>query len=174
VRVDLGAVFRIDRPRRVLPDGMDLQATVPGSLSLWSITTTGHWIGYVSFTIRKADAGAAVAQWVLPMHSARGTTSPAAGSAVARSAMVRNCVCRASCRWTCGYDANMGSARRCVPRMPRTGADLRPLILRSSRHQRFDRQRVVPLPGAGYPRQRLATPVREQVNHRGQAAARPA
>jgi hypothetical protein len=29
---------------------------VPGSLSLWSITTTGHWIGYVSFTIRKADA----------------------------------------------------------------------------------------------------------------------
>jgi hypothetical protein len=55
-------VFRIDRPRRVVPDGMDLQATVPGSLSLWSITTTGDWIGYVSFTIRKADAGAAVAQ----------------------------------------------------------------------------------------------------------------
>jgi hypothetical protein len=65
VWVDLGAVFRIDRPRRVVPDGMDLQATVPGLLSLWSMTTTGHWVGYVSFTIRKADAGAAVTQWVL-------------------------------------------------------------------------------------------------------------
>jgi hypothetical protein len=65
VWVDLGAMFRIDRPRRVVPDGMDLQATVPGSLFLWSITSTGHWVGYVSFTIRKADAGAAVAQWVL-------------------------------------------------------------------------------------------------------------
>jgi hypothetical protein len=65
VWVDLGAVFRIERSRRVVPDGMDLQATVLGLLSLWSMTTTGHWVGYVSFTIRKADAGAAVAQWVL-------------------------------------------------------------------------------------------------------------
>jgi hypothetical protein len=65
VWVDLGAVFRIDRPRRVVPDGMDLQATVLGLLSLWSMTTTGHWVGYVSFAIRKADAGAAVTQWVL-------------------------------------------------------------------------------------------------------------
>jgi hypothetical protein len=65
VWVDLGAVFQMDRPRRVVPDGMDLQATVPGSLSLWSITTTGHWVGYVSFAICKADAGTAVAEWVL-------------------------------------------------------------------------------------------------------------
>jgi hypothetical protein len=60
-----GVLIAVRRPRRVVPDGMDLQATVPGSLSLWSITTTGHWVGYVSFTIHKADAGAAVTQWVL-------------------------------------------------------------------------------------------------------------
>jgi hypothetical protein len=65
VWVDLGATFRIARPRRSFPDGMDLQATVPGELSAWGIPTTGHWVGYVSFSIREADAGTRVSQWVL-------------------------------------------------------------------------------------------------------------
>jgi hypothetical protein len=57
---------------------MDLQATVPGLLSLWSITTTGHRVGYVTFSIHKADFGATVAQWVLADACGRRSTSPTA------------------------------------------------------------------------------------------------
>ncbi|MBY8849525.1 hypothetical protein [Saccharothrix longispora] len=65
VWVDLGAVFRVGWPRRVAPDGLDLQATVPGELHLWSLTTTGHWVGYVTFAIAGEGRHVQVSQWVL-------------------------------------------------------------------------------------------------------------
>lgn len=65
VWVDLGAVFRIGRPRRHVADGMDMQATVPGELSIWSVTTTGHWVGYVSFALTQQHRAVRVSQWVL-------------------------------------------------------------------------------------------------------------
>lgn len=65
VWVDLGEVYRVDPPLRNLPQGMDLQATVPGDLRLWALTTTGHWVGYVTFTIHNGPTRIATGQWVL-------------------------------------------------------------------------------------------------------------
>ena len=65
VWVDLGAVFRIERPREHFSEGLDLQARIPGELSIWEKTTTGHWVGYVAFVMPKEGAGVRVAQWVL-------------------------------------------------------------------------------------------------------------
>ncbi|MEV0676495.1 hypothetical protein AB0I60_08215 [Actinosynnema sp. NPDC050436] len=65
VWVDLGAVYRVGRPRRPTPHGLDLQATVPGDLRLWAITTTGHWVGYVTFVIHDDTTRIATGQWVL-------------------------------------------------------------------------------------------------------------
>lgn len=47
VWVDLGAAFRVKRPRHPFPDGLDLQSRVAGELRAWEMTTTGHWGGYV-------------------------------------------------------------------------------------------------------------------------------
>ncbi|MCX2949977.1 hypothetical protein [Lentzea sp. NEAU-D7] len=58
-------MFRIDRPREPFEEGLNLQARVPGELSMWEMTTTGHWVGYVAFVIPKEGAGVRVAQWVL-------------------------------------------------------------------------------------------------------------
>ncbi|MBW4718816.1 hypothetical protein [Saccharothrix obliqua] len=65
VWVDLGAVYRVGAPRRNVPDAMDLQATVPGELRLWHLTTTGHWVGYVTFAIHSGQGRTGVGQWVL-------------------------------------------------------------------------------------------------------------
>lgn len=65
VWIDLGAAFRINGPREHFAEGLDLQARVPGELSFWEKTTTGHWVGYVSFTMPKHGAGVRVAQYVL-------------------------------------------------------------------------------------------------------------
>jgi hypothetical protein len=66
VWVDLGAVYRVGRPRRVVPGGLDLQATVPGRLAMWALTTTGHWVGYVIFHLTDGgEGGLPASQWVL-------------------------------------------------------------------------------------------------------------
>lgn len=65
VWVDLGAVFRIWRSREHFEEGLDLQARVPGELLYWEKTTTGHWVGYVSFVVPKAHAGVRVSQLVI-------------------------------------------------------------------------------------------------------------
>ena len=63
--VDLDAVFRIRRPREHFEDRLDLQARVPGELLFWEKTTTGHWVGYVSFVMPKTHAGVRVSQLVM-------------------------------------------------------------------------------------------------------------
>ncbi|MBA0125854.1 hypothetical protein H0B56_09900 [Haloechinothrix sp. YIM 98757] len=66
VWVDLGAVYPIaDRPRLFLADGLDLQMTVPGELRMWDRTTTGHWVGWVTFPVRSGTGTAQQGQWVL-------------------------------------------------------------------------------------------------------------
>lgn len=63
--VDLGRAFPIDELRRVVPDGLDLQSRVPGEVLIWSVTTTGHWVGYVSFAVKHGDHGVRLQQWML-------------------------------------------------------------------------------------------------------------
>ncbi|WP_246361257.1 hypothetical protein [Haloechinothrix aidingensis] len=65
VWVDLGAVYPLrQRPRLFLVDGLDLQATVPGELSMWDRTTTGHWIGWVTFPVSSGAGTAWLNQWI--------------------------------------------------------------------------------------------------------------
>ncbi|MEU7528597.1 hypothetical protein AB0A74_22895 [Saccharothrix sp. NPDC042600] len=65
VWVDLGTVYRVGAPRRSVPNGIDLQATVPGELRLWDLSTTGHWAGFVTFAVSSGRGRASVGQWVL-------------------------------------------------------------------------------------------------------------
>jgi hypothetical protein len=65
VWIDLGAVYRVADPRIRLADGLDLRSTVPGMLRMWDRTTTGHWVGWVAFTIEAGQGSARVGQWVL-------------------------------------------------------------------------------------------------------------
>lgn len=65
VWVHLNVVYRIDRPRMHYLDGLDLQERVPGELMMWEMTTTGHWVGYVSFGVRGAGSAVRMGQWVL-------------------------------------------------------------------------------------------------------------
>ncbi len=66
VWVDLAVVFplRGGRPTRSIPDALDLQARVPGTLSSWHLTTTGDWVGYCRFDIRHGDMVVVTSQWV--------------------------------------------------------------------------------------------------------------
>lgn len=65
VWVDLGVVYPLrERPRVVLDDGVDLQARVPGELKMWHRATTGHWIGWVVFSIKTGNGSAPQGQWV--------------------------------------------------------------------------------------------------------------
>ncbi|MFE5570646.1 hypothetical protein ACFQ68_37025 [Amycolatopsis japonica] len=66
VWVDLRVVFPVDTPRGSLPDGLDLTGTVPGTLSTWAATVTGHWVGWVTFPLGIPGEGASWhRQWVL-------------------------------------------------------------------------------------------------------------
>ncbi|NKE55411.1 hypothetical protein FXN61_00630 [Lentzea sp. PSKA42] len=76
--MDLGTVWRISRPRRFVPDALDMQGTVPGELRLWHLTTTGHWVGYVEFAVKAGDQGGVrVSQWVMEDALKPRTDSPA-------------------------------------------------------------------------------------------------
>lgn len=66
VWVDLRRVFPVDAPRGSLSDGLDLTGTVPGTLSTWAATVTGHWVGWVTFPLGTPGEGATWhRQWVL-------------------------------------------------------------------------------------------------------------
>jgi hypothetical protein len=65
VWVNLGAAFRIRQPRQHVPYGLDLQAIVPGELNMWALTTTGNWVGHVSFVVQHRDHGIRTSQWIL-------------------------------------------------------------------------------------------------------------
>jgi hypothetical protein len=65
--VNLRRVWPAGDPRGVVPGGLDLKGVVQGELLLWHRTTTGHWLGYVRFSIPAGDGGGGVrvSQWVL-------------------------------------------------------------------------------------------------------------
>ncbi|MFD5088996.1 hypothetical protein ACFWMR_00240 [Amycolatopsis thailandensis] len=66
VWVDLSKVYQVGECRPTLPDELDLTTTVPGFLGMWQATTTGHWVGWVVFTIGDLDRGGTRnAQWVV-------------------------------------------------------------------------------------------------------------
>lgn len=65
VWVDLKLVYPFGRPQARVPDGLDLTVTVPGMLGMWRATTTGHWVGWVSFKLGPEGQGATPhTQWV--------------------------------------------------------------------------------------------------------------
>jgi hypothetical protein len=47
-----------------VPDGLDLQARVPGTLHVWDLTTTGTWVGYAVFEIHGGGRAVSTSQWV--------------------------------------------------------------------------------------------------------------
>ncbi|HEX3785030.1 MAG TPA: hypothetical protein VHX38_35680 [Pseudonocardiaceae bacterium] len=50
VWINLAAVYPLrEKPPQIFPHGLDLQATVPGRLHLWAMTTTGQWVGWVIY-----------------------------------------------------------------------------------------------------------------------------
>ncbi|AGM10124.1 hypothetical protein [Amycolatopsis keratiniphila] len=66
VWVDLRHVFPVGTPIASMPDGLDLTGMVPGLLSVWSATTTGHWAGLVSFMLdTPGSGGTPQRQWIL-------------------------------------------------------------------------------------------------------------
>lgn len=66
VWVDLKVVYPVGTPKVRLPDGLDLAATVPGLLGMWRATTTGDWVGWVTFQLGPVGRGATThSQWVL-------------------------------------------------------------------------------------------------------------
>ncbi len=66
VWVDLRRAFPVGTPKASLPEGLDLTGMVPGLLSAWAATTTGHWVGWVSFTLGLPGAGGTPQrQWIL-------------------------------------------------------------------------------------------------------------
>lgn len=65
VWIDLAVVYPLrGRPSRSVPDGLDLQARVPGTLSEWRMTTTGHWVGYCSFKVKQGELVIGMSQWI--------------------------------------------------------------------------------------------------------------
>ncbi|AIG78412.1 Hypothetical protein AJAP_27835 [Amycolatopsis japonica] len=64
VWVDLSRAYPLGPPRASVPDGLDLGEVVEGRLSMWQMTTTGHWVGWVEFMINKGRGGAKAGQWV--------------------------------------------------------------------------------------------------------------
>ncbi|UUV34290.1 hypothetical protein NQK81_12835 [Amycolatopsis roodepoortensis] len=66
VWVDLSRVYQVGECEPVVTDGLDLTTTVPGILGMWRATTTGHWVGWVVFTIGDLDQGGTRhQQWVI-------------------------------------------------------------------------------------------------------------
>ena len=65
VWVHLNLVYPVGRTWKHCPDGLDLQERVPGELMMWERTTTGHWVGYVSFGVCGAGSAVRMGQWVL-------------------------------------------------------------------------------------------------------------
>lgn len=66
VWVDLRQVFPVGTPIASMPDGLDLTGMVPGLLSAWSATTSGHWAGWVSFMLgTPGSGGTPQRQWIL-------------------------------------------------------------------------------------------------------------
>lgn len=69
VWVDLARVYPVGGVARSIPDGWNLQARVPGELSGWMRTTTGHWVAQVRFRIRRGDGsggGMLHTMWLRP------------------------------------------------------------------------------------------------------------
>ena len=67
VWVDLARVYRVTGPIEPFPEGWDLQAEVPGELSGWRRTTTGHVVAEVRYRVRRGDGstgGVIHTQWV--------------------------------------------------------------------------------------------------------------
>ena len=64
VWVDLAKVFPFGEPLGVFPNGLDLQAAVPGMIQQWHRTTTGYWAGWVRYKIGGEFGGQRAAHWV--------------------------------------------------------------------------------------------------------------
>ncbi|SEB39147.1 hypothetical protein SAMN04489729_0838 [Amycolatopsis lurida] len=66
VWVDLRHVYPIGAPKGTVPDGLDLTGLVPGTLTAWIATTTGHWVGFVTFMLGTPGSGGTThRQWIL-------------------------------------------------------------------------------------------------------------
>lgn len=66
VLVNLYRVWPAGGPRGDVDGGLDVLAVVPGELLMWHRTNTGHWLGYVQFSVRagSGDGGTRMWQWV--------------------------------------------------------------------------------------------------------------
>ncbi len=64
VWVDLSQIYPVGPPRGDIPDGLDLQETVRGELSMWKVSTSGYWFGWVQFMINEGRGGSKTGQWV--------------------------------------------------------------------------------------------------------------
>jgi hypothetical protein len=64
VWVDLARVYPFGPPLGVYPNGLDLQAVVPGTLKLWHRTTTGYWAGWATYKIGGEQGGQQAAHWI--------------------------------------------------------------------------------------------------------------
>jgi hypothetical protein len=63
VWVNLAAAYPLPRNATPsIPHGIDLTDTVAARLHLWAITTTGHWIGWVTYEDRRMKG---VTGWVV-------------------------------------------------------------------------------------------------------------
>ncbi len=65
VWVDLSVVYQVPETVSTVSDGLDLTVKVPGFLSMWRATTTGHWVGWVTFAMGEPDAGDTQTQWII-------------------------------------------------------------------------------------------------------------
>jgi hypothetical protein len=71
VWVNLAAAYPVEPSQAYVQEGMDLQAVVPGTLKMWDLTTTGHWVGWAVFAIGNSPAS----QW-LPADALRPRAEP--------------------------------------------------------------------------------------------------
>ena len=63
VWVNLAAAYPLPRSAKpVIPQGIDLTDTVAARLHLWAVTTTGHWVGWVTYEDRRMKG---VTAWVV-------------------------------------------------------------------------------------------------------------
>jgi hypothetical protein len=63
VWVNLAAAYPLPRNAKpIIPDGIDLTDTVAARLHLWAVTTTGHWVGWITYEDRRVRG---VTGWVV-------------------------------------------------------------------------------------------------------------
>ncbi len=49
VWVNLAAAYPLPEKDGYVPGGLDLLARVPGTLHIWAVTTSGTWVGWITY-----------------------------------------------------------------------------------------------------------------------------